>query len=53
MLQVFYLDVAYVFAIVSSVFQAFLQVFQMFVLSASSVFKRMLQVLHLNVLKVD
>jgi hypothetical protein len=51
--QVFYLDVAYVFVMVSSVFKVFLQVFQVHVSSVSSVFKHMLQVLHLNVSKVD
>jgi hypothetical protein len=44
MFQLFYLDVVYVFAMVSSV-----GVFS----SVSSAFRRMLQVLHLNVLKVD
>jgi hypothetical protein len=34
-------------------FQVFLQVFQMHVSSVSSVFRRMLQVLHLDVSKVD
>jgi hypothetical protein len=34
-------------------FQVFLQVLQMHVLSVSSAFKRMLQVLYLNVSKVD
>jgi hypothetical protein len=48
MLQVFYLDVAYILQWFSSVL-----VFQMHVLSVSSAFRRMLQVLHLNVSKVD
>ena len=34
-------------------FQVFLQEFQTHILSVSSVFMRMLQVLHLDVLKVD
>ena len=34
-------------------FQVFLQVFQMHVSSVSSVFRRMLQVFHLNISKVD
>jgi hypothetical protein len=41
------------FTIVSSVFQVFLQVFQMYVSNVSSILKRMLQVLHLNVSKVN
>ena len=41
------------FAMVSIVFHVFLQVFQMHVSSILSGFKRMLQVLHVNVLKVD
>jgi hypothetical protein len=41
------------FVIVSSVFQVFLLVFQMHVSSVSFAFRHMLQVLHLNVLKVD
>jgi hypothetical protein len=52
-LQVFYLDVVYVFAMVSSVFQLFLQAYHMYVSSVSFALKRMLQVLHLNILKVD
>jgi hypothetical protein len=52
-LEVFYLDVVYVFAMFLSVFQVFLQVFQMHVSSVSSTFRRMLKVLHLNVSKVD
>jgi hypothetical protein len=48
MLQVFYLDVAYVLQWFSSVL-----VFQMHVSSVSSAFRRMLQVLHLNISKVD
>jgi hypothetical protein len=53
MLQVFYLGVAYVFAMVSSVFKVFLHVFQMHVLNVSSAVRRMLQILHLNVSKID
>jgi hypothetical protein len=45
----FYQDVAYI----CNGFQVFLQVFQTHVLSVSSVFRRMLQVLHLDVSKVD
>jgi hypothetical protein len=45
----FYLDVVYVL----HGFQVFLQVFQMHVSSISSALKRMLQVLHLDVSKVD
>ena len=41
-LQVFYLDVARDFAMVSSVFQVFLRVFQMYILSVLCAFKRML-----------
>ena len=41
------------FTMVFKCFQVFLQVFQMHVSSASSVFRRMLQVLHLNISKVD
>jgi hypothetical protein len=51
MFQMFYIDVAYV----CNGFQVFLdvlQVFQTHVLSVSSVFRRMLQVSHLYVLKV-
>jgi hypothetical protein len=44
---VFYLDVVYVLQCFLSVFQVFLQVF----LSVSSVFRRILQMLHLAVLK--
>ena len=53
MLQVFYLDVAYILQWFPSAFHVFLQVFQMNVSSGSSAFKYMLQLLHLNVLKVD
>ena len=52
MLQLFYLDIAYVF----NCFQVFLgvfKVFQKYVSSVSSVFFYMLQLLHLNVLKID
>jgi len=49
-LQVFYMDVAYV---LQMVFRCFFQVFHMHVLSVSYVFRHMLQVLYLNVLKVD
>ena len=52
-LQVFYLNVVYVFTMVSSVFLVFLQVFQTHISSVSSAFVRMLQVLHLNVSKID
>jgi hypothetical protein len=41
------------FAIVSRVFQVFLQVFHMHVLNVSLVFTHMLQMLHLDVSKVD
>jgi hypothetical protein len=53
MLQAFYLDVAYVLQLFLSIFQVFLQVFQTHVLNVSFVFKRMLQVLYLDVSKVD
>ena len=53
MLQVFYLYVAYVLQCFLSVFHVFLQVFQMHVSIISSVFFYMLQVLHLDILKVD
>ena len=46
-------DYCVCFAIVSSVFQVFLLVFQIHVSSVSSAFGCMLQVLHLNVSKVD
>jgi hypothetical protein len=49
MFQVFYLDVAYV----CNDFQVFLRVFQTHVSSVSSFFRRILQVLHLDILKVD
>jgi hypothetical protein len=49
MLQVFYLDVAYVL----HGFHVFLQVFQMLVSSISSDFKHILQVLHLDISKID
>jgi hypothetical protein len=41
------------FIIVSSVFQVFLQVFQMHVSNVSFVFKRALQLLYLDVSKLD
>jgi hypothetical protein len=41
------------FAMVYKIFQVFLQMFQIHILSVSSVFKHMLQVLHLEVLKID
>jgi hypothetical protein len=52
MLQVFYLDVAYVCNSFMC-FQVFLQVFQMHILSVSSIFIRMLQMLYLDVSKVN
>jgi hypothetical protein len=51
-LQVFYLDVAFARAF-SSGFVCFLQVFLTHVSSVSSVFRRMLQMFHLDVSKVD
>jgi hypothetical protein len=50
---VFYLDVAYVLQYSSSGFRVFLQVFQMHVSNVSSDFRRMLQMLHLDVSKLD
>jgi hypothetical protein len=50
---VFYLDVAYVLQCFLSVFQVLLQVFQKHISSVLSVFRRMLQMLHIDVLKVD
>ena len=50
MMQVFYLDVAYVYIKGFKCFQVFLQVFQTHV---SFVFRRILQLLHLNVSKLD
>ena len=44
--------VAYVLQCFSSVFQVFLRVFQMHVSNVSSAFKRMFQMLYLDVLKV-
>jgi hypothetical protein len=41
------------FTIVSKCFQVFLQLFQMHVSSVSSVLRRILQLLHLDVSKVD
>jgi hypothetical protein len=52
MVQVFYLDVAYV-CNGFKCFQMFLQMFQMHVSSISSVFRCTLQVLPLDVLKID
>jgi hypothetical protein len=49
MLLVFYLDVAYV----CKFFQVFFQVFQKHVSSVLFAFRRILQVLHLDVLKID
>jgi hypothetical protein len=48
-----YLDVAYVLQWFQVFFQVFLQVFQMHVSSVSSIFRHMLQMLHLDVSKVD
>jgi hypothetical protein len=54
MLQMFYLDVVYVFAMVFKYFSCVcLQVFRTHILSVSSVFMHMLQVFHLNDSKVD
>jgi hypothetical protein len=56
MLQVFYLDVAKLdldIAYVYNSFQMFSQVFQTLVSSVSSVFFCMLQLLHLDISKVD
>jgi hypothetical protein len=52
-LQVFYLDVAYVCNDFQMFFQAISQVFQMLVSSVSSIFFCMLQLLHLDALKID
>jgi hypothetical protein len=49
----FYLNVPYVLQWFFSVSHVFLQVFQMHVSSVSSAFKHMLQVLYLDVSKVD
>jgi hypothetical protein len=62
-----YLDVAYIytyvgrvlsgccvsFAMAFQVFSGVLQVFRTYVLSVSSIFRHILQMFHLNVLKVD
>jgi hypothetical protein len=54
MLQVYYLDIAYVFAIVFKCFPGdFLQVFLKLVSSVSSAFRYTMQVLHLDFLKVN
>jgi hypothetical protein len=53
MLQMFYLDVTYICNSFKVFFRCFLQVFQKPISSVLSVFKYMLQVLHLYVLKVD
>jgi hypothetical protein len=52
MMQVFYFDVA-MSTMVSNVFQVFLQVFQTHVSNISFVFRHMLQLLHLDVSKLD
>jgi hypothetical protein len=53
MLYVFYLNAAYVFNGFFKRFHVFLQVFQTYVASVSTVFERMLQTFYLDVLKVD
>ena len=53
MLQVFYLDVAYVLQCFFKCFTGALQVFQKNVSSVSYVLRLMLQILYLDVLKVD
>jgi hypothetical protein len=50
---VFYLHVAYILQLLFKRFQLFLQVFQMYDASVSTVFERMLQLFHLDILKVD
>jgi hypothetical protein len=50
MLQMFYLDVIFVLQWLFKCFQVFLQVFHTHVSSVSSVFRRMLQMFHLDVL---
>jgi hypothetical protein len=52
-LQVFYLDVAYVYNGFQMLFKRFSQVFHTFVSSVSSVFFYMLQLLHLDISKVN
>jgi hypothetical protein len=53
MLQVFYLDVTCVCNDFQTFFKCFFQLFQKHVSSVSSIFRRMLQLLHLDVSKVD
>jgi hypothetical protein len=53
MLQMFYLDIAYVLQKFSKCFMCFLQVFQTYVSNISSVFRRILQMFHQDVSKVD
>jgi len=48
-----YLDVAYVLQWFFKCFQVFLQVFQTYISSVSFIFKRILQMFHMNVSKVD
>jgi hypothetical protein len=52
-LQMFYLDVAYVLQWLFMCFRVHLQVFQTHISNISSVFRRMLQVLYLDISKVD
>jgi hypothetical protein len=52
-LQVYYLDVEYFCNDFSCVFQVFLQVFQTHVSSVLPVYRRMLQMFHLDVSKVN
>ena len=51
MLHVFYLDVAYILQWLFKRFQVFLQVFQMYTASVSTIFERMLQMFYLDVSK--
>jgi hypothetical protein len=53
MLQVFYLNVVYVLQWFSSVSCVFLQVFQTYISSVLSVLRHILQVLYLDISKVD
>jgi hypothetical protein len=53
MLQVFYLNVVYVCNGFQVFFHVFLQVFHRHVSSALSIFRRIFQMLHLDVSKVD
>jgi hypothetical protein len=53
MLQVFYLDVEYVFLWILKCLHVFFQVFQTHVSSVSYVFKYMLQIFYLDVSKTD